>query len=297
LKLAAIDIGSNAIRLLIEEIIEGGGDFHIHKVSLTRVPLRLGEDVFVKGKIGKEKARQLMHTLKAFSYLMKVHDVHHFRVCATSAMREAGNRDEILKMIRKETDLLIEVISGKEEAELILGNFSVQHLDPAYNYLYIDVGGGSTELTLIARGEREKSKSFPVGTVRILANALEEDVWSRMDSWISRNISNGTPMVGMGTGGNINRIHKECGKKTNEAVTLQEIRNYRNEVASYELEDRIIKLKLKPDRADVIVPAADIYINVMEQAGITDLFVPKLGLSDGIILDLYSKWRKGRLSV
>lgn len=296
MKLAAIDIGSNAIRLLIEEIIESGGEFHIHKVSLTRVPLRLGEDVFVKGKIGKEKAVQLTYTLQAFSYLMKVHDVQHFRVCATSAMREAANRDQILKLIRKETGLLIEVISGKEEAELIFGNFSVQQLDPSFNYLYIDVGGGSTELTLIARGEREKSKSFPVGTVRVLANAVDEDVWPRINSWISRNVVNGADLLGMGTGGNINRIHKECGKKTNESVSLNEIRQYRNEVASFDMEDRIIKLKLKPDRADVIVPAADIYINVMEQAGISDLFVPKLGLSDGIILDLYSKWRKGRLN-
>ncbi len=295
MRLAAIDIGSNAVRLLIEEIVEANNEYHIHKVSLTRVPLRLGEDVFAVKKIGKEKTLALVNTMKAFWYLMQVHDVQHFRACATSAMREAENKESVLKLVKKEANIPIEIISGSEEADLIFGNFEVSGLSNLKNYLYIDVGGGSTELTIIHKGKRVNAISLPVGTVRLLKTKVPESSWNKVEKWLKENALPEKGLIGIGTGGNINRIHKECGKKTGQALSLPEISEYREHVASYEMEDRIVKLKLKPDRADVIVPAADIYIRVMQTAGIKELQVPKVGLSDGIVLDLYHLWRNGKL--
>lgn len=292
MRIAAIDIGSNAVRLLIEEIFETNSDFHIHKVSLTRVPLRLGEDVFDTGKISREKSLHLVKIMKAFSYLMEVHGIEYFRACATSAMREATNSEEVIKLIRKESEVKIEVISGKEEADLIFSNFSVQKLDPNLNFLYIDVGGGSTEVTLIKGGERIKSKSFALGTVRILQNKVPEKSWSDARAWIEKLTRKEDHLVGMGTGGNINRLHKECGKKTGEPITFGELRSMRDFIEGHEMEDRIIKLKLKPDRADVIVPAANIYLKMMEYASVEEIHVPKLGLSDGMVLQLYHKHKK-----
>jgi len=295
LRLAAIDIGSNAVRLLIEEIFEANNDYHIHKVSLTRVPLRLGEDVFETGKIGKEKAEQLVNTMKAFWFLMLVHDVRHFRTCATSAMREATNVEAVRKQVKKDANIDIELITGKEEADLIFGNFGVSGLSQTKNYLYIDVGGGSTELTIIRKGARIRSISFPIGTVRMLKTKVPDSSWNRVEKWLKEFAINEPGLIGIGTGGNINRIHKECGKKTGQSLSLTEIRDYRQYVASFDMESRIVKLKLKPDRADVIIPAADIYLKVMEAAQVKEIQVPKVGLSDGIVLDLYKQWRNGEL--
>ncbi len=295
MRLAAIDIGSNAVRLLIEEIFEANNDYHIHKVSLTRVPLRLGEDVFETGKIGKEKAEQLVNTMKAFWFLMLVHDVRHFRTCATSAMREATNVEAVRKQVKKDANIDIELITGKEEADLIFGNFGVSGLSQTKNYLYIDVGGGSTELTIIRKGARIRSISFPIGTVRMLKTKVPDSSWNRVEKWLKEFAINEPGLIGIGTGGNINRIHKECGKKTGQSLSLTEIRDYRQYVASFDMESRIVKLKLKPDRADVIIPAADIYLKVMEAAQVKEIQVPKVGLSDGIVLDLYKQWRNGEL--
>ncbi len=292
MKIAAIDIGSNAIRLLIEEVHMDGDTYHIEKVSLTRVPVRLGEDVFTKGKISKEKTRQLVKTMRAFWYLMDVHHVEYFRACATSAMREATNRKEVMERIEKEANVEIELLSGDEEANLIFENSFVQNLNTQRNYLYIDVGGGSTELTLIKHGKRIKSKSFELGTVRMLNNAVDESIWAKAQKWIESSLEPGEKVVGIGTGGNINTIFKIQGKKMVEGLSLTELAEQYQLLKSYTYEQRITRLKLKPDRADVIIPACEIYIKLGKFAGLQEILVPKIGLADGIILDIFNTWVK-----
>jgi exopolyphosphatase / guanosine-5'-triphosphate,3'-diphosphate pyrophosphatase len=294
LKFAAIDIGSNAIRLLIEEAHLDEGKYHIEKVSLTRVPVRLGEDVFTNGKISKEKIRQLVKTMRAFWYLMEVHQVVYFRVCATSAMREAKNRKAVLGRVKKEANLSIEILSGDEEAELIFSNYLTQNLRTDKDYLYIDVGGGSTELTLIQAGKRIKGKSFDLGTVRILSNAVKPGEWEKLKTWVQSSLQNGQQLLGIGTGGNINTMFKVQGKKPSEYLSLQEIKEQYVFLKSHTFDQRVVRLRMKPDRADVILPAAEIYLRIMEYAGIEELMVPKIGLSDGIILDMFNSWKTSK---
>lgn len=293
MKFAAIDIGSNAVRLLIEEVFRDGDDYHIEKVSFTRVPLRLGEDVFKNGKISEKKSEQLVKTMKAFWYLMDVQGIEIFRACATSAMREAENQKAIVKKIRKEANVKIEVISGEEEAALIFANFMGQKVDPKGNYLYIDVGGGSTECSLIRKGKMIKSRSFRIGAVRMLSGKVSKKRWVEARSWIEKTVKKQEGLVAIGTGGNINRIFKQCGKKSYEMISRNEIENNWEYISSFSMEQRITKLGLKPDRADVIIPAAEIYFNFMRYAGIDNMIVPKVGLSDGIVLQLFRDWTAG----
>ncbi|MBL7941238.1 MAG: exopolyphosphatase [Flavobacteriales bacterium] len=295
MKFAAIDIGSNAIRLLIEEVHQGENGFVIEKVSLTRVPVRLGDDVFVKGKIPKGKIEQLIKTMKAFWYLMDVHGVEYFMACATSALRDASNRDEVVSKVKKEANIPVLVLSGKEEADLIFGNFSTQKLSKTGNYLYIDVGGGSTEITLISKGKRIKSKSFNIGTVRALYGKVKDSEWKRAELFVKNTKPAHTSVLAMGTGGNINAIHKMAGKKPNEVLTLADIAKQCKLISGYSYEERISQLRLKPDRADVIVPAAEIYLRLMKVARINRMLVPKIGLSDGMILDLFTQWESGKI--
>ena len=287
--LAAIDIGSNAVRLLIEEVVvTGKNKQYFRKISLTRVPLRLGEDVFGKGKISDDKAKKLIKTLKAFRYLMDVNEVEHFRACATSAMREAKNGKEIRKLIKKKADIDLEIIRGSEEADIIFANFHTAKLSPTQGYLYIDVGGGSTEVSLIKNNKRVKSKSFPLGTVRILKGKVDDKVWTEAQNWIEElNITE--DIIAIGTGGNINRIYKESVHSFGEKITYNEIEEIVQHISTYSYEDRIKKLKLKPDRADVIIPAGKIYLSFMNQVKATEMIVPKVGLADGIIYQLYDK--------
>lgn len=291
MKFAAIDIGSNAIRLLIEEVHIDEGKYHIEKVSLTRVPVRLGEDVFGQGKISKEKIRQLIKTMKAFWYLMEVHHVVYFRVCATSAMREAKNRKEVLNRVKREANLDIEVLSGDEEAGLIFSNYLTQNLQTDKNYLFIDVGGGSTELTLIQNGQKTLGKSFDLGTVRMLASAVKESEWKKVKKWLSEAVKPESTLIGIGTGGNVNAMFKLQGKKMQETLNRKEIQEQFEYLSSFTFDQRIVRLRMKPDRADVIIPAARIYMNIMDYAGINDMIVPKIGLSDGIILDMFNSWK------
>lgn len=291
MKFAAIDIGSNAVRLLIEEVHFSKDDFYIGKVSFTRVPLRLGADVFETGLIGDEKRLQLIKTMKAFWYLMDVHRIEHFRACATSAMREAENRKAVIKEVKKKTNIGIEVIDGDEEAELIFSNFFAQDIDPDGDYLYIDVGGGSTEVTLIKKGEPKKSRSFAIGTVRMLKNKVSKKRWVEAEEWIHQIVKKKDKLIAIGTGGNINKIFKYSGKKPQETISQDEIREMQRYIESFKYSERITKLRLKPDRADVIIPAAEIYYNFMHFANIKNMMVPKVGLSDGIVLQLVQKWR------
>jgi exopolyphosphatase/guanosine-5'-triphosphate,3'-diphosphate pyrophosphatase len=284
-KLAAIDIGSNAIRLLIEEVREFNGQLRIDKVSLTRVPVRLGEDVFTTGKISEERIRQLVKTMRAFWYIMDVHQVEMFRACATSAMREAKNRKEVISTVEREANFKIEILSGDEEAEIIFSNYASQNLSNKGNYVYIDVGGGSTELTLIRKGKRIKGQSFNLGTVRSLSGKIDKDAWKSAEKWLlTKQDSNN--LIAIGTGGNINSIFKLQGKKPNELLSLSEIKSLYKQLSSMELDERIFTFKLRPDRADVIIPACEIYIRIMELAGIKQMMVPKIGLSDGMILQM-----------
>jgi exopolyphosphatase/guanosine-5'-triphosphate,3'-diphosphate pyrophosphatase len=296
-KLAAIDIGSNAVRLLIEEVFIHKGTYHIEKVSFTRVPIRLGEDVFETGKISKEKSKQLIKTMKAFWYLMDVHNIEYFRACATSAMREAENSADVVDRIFKEANVKIEVLTGQEEANLIFANYEGNQFGGQENLLFIDVGGGSSELTVLRKSKRKNGKSFDVGTVRMLSGKVPKKRWTDINEWVVENVEIKSNPVAVGTGGNINTIFKLCGKKPNELLSYAELSAQYNLLKSLTYEERIMKFKLKPDRADVIVPAAEIYLRIMEMAGIDSMIVPKIGLSDGIILQLFNKWRNSVVKV
>jgi exopolyphosphatase/guanosine-5'-triphosphate,3'-diphosphate pyrophosphatase len=291
LKFAAIDIGSNAIRLLIEEVYITEGKYHIEKVSLTRVPVRLGEDVFTKGKISKERIAQLVKTMRAFWYLMDVHDIEYFRACATSAMREAQNKKEVIAKVETEANIKIDILSGDEEANLIFENYFTQNLNNNGNYLYIDVGGGSTEITLIKHGKRIKGKSFELGTVRMLTGAVKRTEWTKAKAWVKNTLAYNENLIAIGTGGNVNTIFKIQGKKPNEALTFKELETQYEYLKSLTYDQRITKLKLRPDRADVILPACEIYLKLMDAAGIKSMLVPKIGLADGIILEIFNKWK------
>ncbi len=291
MKFAAIDIGSNAIRLLIEEVYLDGDKYHIEKVSLTRVPVRLGDDVFQHGFISEEKIRQLVKTMRAFWYLMDVHKIELFRACATSAMRETKNRKEVLSRIEKEANIRVNVLTGDEEADLIFKNYKAQNLNEKGNYLYIDVGGGSTELTLIKKGKRIKGQSFDLGTVRMLSAGVEKQTWEKAKKWIQTIFEKEDKVTAIGTGGNINTIFKIQGKKPAETLTYKDLQEQYAILKSYSVEQRITRLKLRPDRADVIVPACEIYLRLMDYAGIKEMLVPKIGLADGIILGIFNEWK------
>lgn len=292
MKFAAIDIGSNAVRLLIEEVFFDNESYTIKKVSFTRVPIRLGEDVFETGSISEHKLNQLAKTMKAFWYLMDVHGIEHFRACATSAMREADNRNEVLRKIKQEANIDIEVIDGEEEAKLIFSNFFTQNVDPDGNYLYIDVGGGSTECTLIKDGQRITSKSFRIGTVRMLKGKVSKKDWVRARKWVKKLVKEEDALLAIGTGGNINKIFKEAGKRPSETISDLEIEEMYNYIKSFSYDQRITRLRMRPDRADVILPASEIYFNLMRFANIQDMMVPKVGLSDGIVLQLFRQWQE-----
>ncbi|MCT4579781.1 MAG: exopolyphosphatase [Flavobacteriales bacterium] len=292
--LAAIDIGSNAVRLLIEEVvITGANEQYFRKISLTRVPLRLGEDVFSQGKITQEKSKKLIKTLKAFRYLMEVNDVKHFRACATSAMREAENGKDIRKLIKSKANIDLEIIRGYDEAELILANFNTANLQKDQTYLYIDVGGGSTEVSLLKNNKKIKSKSFKLGTVRLLKGKVNANIWEEAQQWVEELAIN-DQVIAIGTGGNINRIYKESVHSFGEKIKYDEIKSIVDHIGSFSFEERIKKLKLKPDRADVIIPAGKIYLSFMRHVNATEMLVPKVGLADGIIYNLFQKHIKNK---
>ena len=286
MKLAAIDIGSNAIRLLIEEVRHFNGQIRIDKVSLTRVPVRLGEDVFTTGRISDEKLKQLVKTMRAFWYIMDIHQVEVFRACATSAMREAKNRKAVIETVEREANFKIEILSGDEEADLIFSNYFSQNLNTKNDYLFIDVGGGSTELTLIKKGKRVKGQSFDIGTVRSLAVGIDKSVWKSIDKWLNNQSSISNNLIAIGTGGNVNTLFKLQGKKPMEMLSHAEIKSLHKQLNSVSVDERIFNFKLRPDRADVIIPACEIYLRIMELAGIGNMLVPKIGLSDGMILHM-----------
>lgn len=285
--LAAIDIGSNAIRLLFCRVYEVDGKPHFNKEELIRLPIRLGEDVFMHQEISKAKADRLVIALKGFSFLIQSYEVHSFRAVATSAMRDAKNGAQIISRIKAEAGIDVEIIDGKNEAALVFSNHIEQSLNPRHAYLYIDVGGGSTELTLYYDSKVVAAKSFNIGTVRMLLNKVEKDELEEMRTWLKRNTVGIHPLFAIGSGGNINKIFKMSGKKETKHLSYEKLKGIYDMLCSYTYQERIERLDLKPDRADVIVPAAKIFLNVMKNADIEKIFVPQVGLSDGIVHQLY----------
>ena len=282
----AIDIGTNAGRLLIGYVITQDGYSRVRQLQLVRVPLRLGDDVYTNGSISKAKERQFVHTLKAFKLLMKAYDVKTFRAYATSAMREAQNKAEMVESLWRKTGIQLELIDGNREADLIFSTFHAQKM-PDYQYLYIDVGGGSTELSVIFNGEKKDSHSFDIGTVRSLRGKNKPGVWEEMEDWLRHAGIIKGEYAAIGTGGNINRVSKIHQKKYLEPLTRDEIQKTLSEISEISYEDRIQYLRLKPDRADVIVPALEIYTRILEISQIEQIFVPKMGLADGMVLEQY----------
>jgi len=293
LKLAAIDIGSNAARLLITDVIEGIGHApEFNKIDLVRVPLRLGFDVFENGVISEQRTKMIMETMKAYHHLLNVYEVKHVMACATSAMRDAKNSQEIIQKVKEETGIAIEVISGDLEAAVLYENHVAENMDANNSYLYIDVGGGSTELTLFADGKLVFKQSFNIGTIRLLKNLVEEKSWNEMKDVVKAKTKGHKKIIAIGTGGNINKVFSISKKKEGKPLELTLLKDYYKEFSSFSVKDRIRLYKLKEDRADVIVPALQIYINVMRWADAEEILVPKIGLVDGLVQHLYSQLRK-----
>lgn len=290
MRLAAIDIGSNAARLLITEVTERPGAApEFNKLNLVRVPLRLGFDVFEKGEISEAKTKMIIETMKAYKHLLDVYQVSELMACATSAMRDAANSHEIIAKVKSETGIEIEVISGDLEASVIYENHVAENMDTTNSYLYIDVGGGSTELTFFNDGRLSFKRSFDIGTIRLLKNIVDDEKWNEMKEFIKSKIKGVKKIVAIGTGGNINKVFSMSKKKDGKPLTLDLLRDYYKELSSVTLEQRISLYKLREDRADVIVPALQIYVNVMRWADIEEIYVPKIGLADGLIQHLYNE--------
>lgn len=290
MKLAAIDIGSNAARLLITDVISGPqGSIEFIKSALVRVPLRLGFDVFDKGEISAGKVEKIIKTIKSYKLLLDVYEVKHLKACATSAMRDAANSSEIIKKVKAETGIEIQIISGDQEASLIYENHIAENMTTDESYLYIDVGGGSTELTFFSDGKLIFKKSFNIGTIRLLKNQVDEATWDEMKEFIRTKTKGHHHVTAIGSGGNINKIFSISKRKEGKPLSLDLLRDYYKEFNNLSLSQRISLHKLREDRADVIVPALLIYINVMRWADTEEIFVPKIGLADGLIHTLYEE--------
>ena len=287
-KYAAIDIGSNAVRLLISNIIEEKGKpVQFKKNSLVRVPIRLGADVFIKQKISKENTQRILDTMLAFKLLMKSHKVVKYKACATSAMRESTNGKMIADLVLQNSGISIDIIEGEEEAAIIAATDLNKFIDVNKTYLYVDVGGGSTEFTIINRGVQIISKSFKIGTVRLLNDMVKKETWEELKQWITASVKPYDKIDVLGSGGNINKIFKISGKALGKPLTYFYLTSYYNILQSYSYEERITELSLNQDRADVIIPAMRIYLSAMKWGGAKNIYVPKIGLADGIIKSIY----------
>lgn len=287
-KYAAIDIGSNAMRLLIANIIEEEGkETHFSKSALVRLPIRLGQDAFTVGEISPENIDRMIDAMKAYKLLMKVHKVEKYVALATSAMREANNGNDVIEIINDKADIKINIIDGKTEAAIIASTDLHYLLKTENTYLYVDVGGGSTEFSLFSNGKMIASKSFRIGTVRLLNEMVNDIVWQEIEKWIKTHTENFELVTLIGSGGNINKLFKMSGKQQDKPLTYNYVNKRYNFLNSLTYEQRVSELGLNPDRADVIVLATKIYLNAMKWSGAKHIFVPKIGLSDGIIKAMY----------
>ncbi len=287
-KFAAIDIGSNAMRLLIANVVEQEGkEPQFNKSSLVRVPIRLGQDAFTVGEISPENIDRMVDAMKAFNLLMKVHKVERYMAFATSAMREAYNAKEVVALIKKKADIKIEIIDGKKEAAIIASTDLHHLIKSDETYLFVDVGGGSTEFTLFSSGKMITSRSFKAGTVRLLNNMVHDVVWDEIEKWIKTNTADYEEVTLIGSGGNINKLFKMSGKQQEKPLSYIYINSQYAFLNSLTYEQRIAELGLNSDRADVIIHATRIYLNAMKWSGARQIYVPKIGLSDGIVKAMY----------
>lgn len=289
-KYGAIDIGSNAIRLLIANVIvKDGKDPQFKKSSLVRVPIRLGADAFVSGVISEENTTRMIEAMNAFKLLMNVHKVERYKACATSAMREATNGSEVVQKIEKETGVKIDIIGGKEEASIISSTDLNELIQGNNSYLYVDVGGGSTEFTVFSEGKIITSKSFKMGTVRLLNNkkSVNKEIFASVEKWIHKNTKDLKKLSLIGSGGNINKLFKMSGRTEGKPISYIYLNAQYQFLKKMSYQDRIVELSLNPDRADVIIPATKIYLSAMKWSGARKIYVPKIGLSDGIIKSLH----------
>lgn len=289
MRYASIDIGSNAVRLLIADISDTSEPVTFKKNTLIRVPLRLGDDAFIDKKISAKKIDHLVKTMHAFHSLMDVYGVTDYRACATSAMREAVNGPEIVEKVKAEAGINLEIVGGQIEANIIYASHFEEKLDKKKNYLYIDVGGGSTELSFFSDNALVASQSFNIGTIRILDNQDKDETWKEMERFIQSNTKSYKNITGIGTGGNINKLFKLSEEKEGKPLAYNKLKSLHHHLSSYSLKDRIYILGLNQDRADVIIPAALIFLTVMRWANIKNIFVPKVGMVDGIIQLLIEK--------
>ena len=289
-KYGAVDIGSNAIRLLIATVVEQQGkDTIFKKTSLVRVPIRLGADVFLTGKISEGNASRMIDAMNAFQLLMKTHNITRFKACATSAMREASNGQEIANRVKEASGLTINIIDGNDEAAIIASTDLKSLIQDDKVFLYVDVGGGSTEFTVFANGITVASRSFKLGTVRLINDMVEDSMWNQVQDWIKQNTKQYRKVYMIGSGGNINSIFKNSGVKIGKPLSYFYLTSFFELIKSYSYEERITELNMNPDRADVIIPATRINLSAMKWSGAKSVYVPKIGLSDGIIKSLYNE--------
>ena len=292
LKFAAIDIGSNAVRLLFTRVIENNSKTYFIKESLIRMPIRLGEDAFSNGFISNKKSKSLLETMLAFRHLLSAYSPIKYRACATAAMRYSSNKNPLIKKISENTGIVLEVISGEEEADLIFLNHIEGMIDSNNNYLYIDVGGGSTELTIIKNKKRIISNSFSIGSVRLLNDNFKINIWNELEQWIKVNTAGLNNIISIGSGGNINKIFSIIEKRKNKSIKKNDIEIFLKSIDSYSVNDRVMLLGYRPDRADVISFAGQIYLNCMGWSNSEEMIVPQSGLSDGIVRSLYADYKK-----
>ena len=295
--MAAIDIGSNAARLLISDVIIGPqGNPEFIKAALVRAPLRLGFEVFDKGEIPPNKVEKVIKAMKSYKLLIDVYEVKHVKACATSAMRDARNGAEIIRKVKAETGIEIKIISGQEEASLIYENHIAENMTKEESYLYVDVGGGSTELTFFTDGKLVFKESFNIGTIRLLKNQVSEAMWDEMKEFIKQRTKGYHHVTAIGSGGNINKIFSLSKRKEGKPLPLDLLRDYFKEFSNLSVNQRMTLYHLREDRADVIVPALLIYINVMRWADTEEIYIPKIGLADGLIHTLYEEVKEPRLT-
>ena len=293
--IAAVDIGSNAARLLINEVKETTKNKpEFIKLNLLRIPLRLGMDVFSYGEIRAEREKMIIDSMKIFSDLMKIYKVEHYRACATSAMRDAKNGQSIIQQVKKSSGIGIEIISGDEEATLVFENHVAESLDKNNAYLYIDVGGGSTELTFFENNKMKYKNSFNIGTIRILNNLVKQENWDEMKEVITTKIKSKKPIVAIGSGGNINKLFSMSKTRDGKPISTNYIKKFLKEASKLNVDERMVTYKIREDRADVLVPALTIFSNVLTWSDINHIYVPKISVADGLIHNIYNEQKKLR---
>ena len=286
-KIAAIDIGSNAVRMLICYVISSEGEYVFQKNSYLRLPIRLGEDSFKNGIISNDKIILLTNAILSFKYIMKVHGVKDYKIYATSALRESRNSKEVISIVKKNTDLKIELISGLNEAKTISKGNSLEKIEFNKTFLYVDVGGGSTEFSILRKDKEKISRSFKIGTVRLLNNLVDDSMLMDVKNWLKSNIDNDDKIKLFATGGNINKIQSMTGSKSGKPISYLSIKDLTNTLKEFNYQDRMMKFDLNPDRADVIIPALKIFTTTMEFVKANKIFVPKVGLVDGMINEIF----------